>query len=198
MPRIILKPFSAQFADDHEPGSVAQRCDMPGCPAEGLHRAPKDRSLSDHYRFCTEHVQEYNKAWDFFSGMSPDDIENHIVNSIYGERPTRRYDGMAQLEELLSQQAWQTRAHSERNERRKETPSVDRNTPEFQALALMGLEPPLNAQILKTRYRELVKKHHPDTNGGNPESEELLKSINMAYTILKLACEKYERLPKDG
>ena len=51
---------------------------MPGCDACGEHRAPKDRSLSNYYYFCTEHAREYNKTWNFFEGMSTDDVEEHV------------------------------------------------------------------------------------------------------------------------
>ena len=49
----------------------------------------------------------------------------------------------------------------------------------------MALEPPLTLEQLKRRYKELVKKHHPDANGGDRDAEERLKSINDAYTTLR-------------
>ena len=64
-------------------------------------------------------------------------------------------------------------------------------------MALMGLCPPVTLEEIKTRYKTLAKKHHPDLNKNNPESEELLKKINMAYTILKLAFEEYKNLPEN-
>lgn len=203
MSRIRLKPHSAEFADDDEEKIVTRVCDMPGCPDEGLHKAPKDRALDGHYMFCFEHVVEYNKAWDYFSGMSQRDIEDHIVRSALWDRPTRRYDGLAQMEERLHRQAWKTYHYTEQEppsaeEKARTTASIDSNSPEFQALAIMGLAPPLDLKIIKARYKELVKKHHPDVNRSDPKSEELLKSINMAYTILKLSFEKYEKLPDRG
>jgi hypothetical protein len=65
---------------------------MPGCREHGEYRAPKDRALSDYYWFCLDHVREYNSAWNFFQGMSGHEVEEHIVSSMYGDRPTRRYD----------------------------------------------------------------------------------------------------------
>ncbi|MBI4031384.1 MAG: DnaJ domain-containing protein [Proteobacteria bacterium] len=173
---------------------------MPGCAAEGVHKAPKSRSLSDYYRFCYQHVEEYNRAWDFFSGMSQKDIEGHVVRSTLWDRDTRRYDGMAAFETTLYRKAWQTYHYTEK-EPSKTTPGtggINSDTPEFQAMAVMGLEPPLAMTAIKTRYKELVKKYHPDINRDDPRAEELLKSINMAYTILKLACEKYETTYADG
>jgi hypothetical protein len=199
MPKITLKPKSPEFADDtNSKLHKARHCDMPGCRATGDCKAPKDRSLKDHYWFCTDHVTEYNKAWDFFSGMSQQDIEEQIVRSALWDRPTRRFDPHAReaATENLHRKSWQT-YHFSDDEPKKEksrTAGIDRNTPEFEAMAIMGLEPPLSLKVIKARYKELVKIHHPDINGGDKKSEEMLKSVNMAYTILKLACEKYEKL----
>ena len=196
MPRIRLKPHSAEYATEADPRPVNRRCDMPGCAHEGDHRAPRDRGLSDYYWFCMQHVQDYNSAWDFFSGMSPTEIEDHVVRSMLWDRPTRRYDGYAAMEDQLYSKAWQTYHYAEKEPPKSHHTAVDRNTPEFQALAIMGLEPPLDIKAVKARYKELAKKYHPDVNGGDTESEELLKNINMAYTILKLSFEKYEKLPE--
>jgi hypothetical protein len=196
MPKIRLKPRSAEYADD-KAAPRDRRCDMPGCAEGGEHKAPRDRSLNGHYWFCLTHVQEYNKAWDFFSGMSQAEIESQIVRSLLWDRPTRRYDGFAVLEENLYKKAWQTYHYTDKEPPKKdEKPAIDRTSPEFQALAIMGLEPPLTMKAIKARYKELAKKHHPDVNKGSPESEELLKSINMAYTILKLSFEKFSELPE--
>lgn len=196
MPKIFLKPNSAEFADDKPQNNARQRpCGMPGCPAHAEHRAPKDRALSEYYWFCLDHVKEYNTAWNFFQGMSASEVEEHMVNSIYGDRPTRRYDNEGIAAENLRRAAWQT-YHYTTEEPPKNGPKENRNTPEYEALAIMGLEPPVTMTVIKARYKELAKKHHPDMNGGCAQSEELLKSVNMAYTILKLAYENFETLPE--
>jgi len=105
MPEIFLKPKSASFADSQS-HSCTHVCDMPGCFETGGHRAPKDRSLSDYYNFCFEHARDYNKAWNFFQGMSTDDVEEHIYNSMYGDRPTWKYGVNGNAEDALYQQAW--------------------------------------------------------------------------------------------
>jgi curved DNA-binding protein CbpA len=38
---------------------------------------------------------------------------------------------------------------------------------------------------VKTRYKELAKRHHPDANGGDRAAEERLKSINLAYAAVR-------------
>ncbi|MFN3827281.1 MAG: DnaJ domain-containing protein [Micavibrio sp.] len=196
MPKIRLKPGSAEFADDtsnHRSG--VRHCDMPGCREHGEYKAPRDRSLSNHYYwFCLPHVQEYNKAWDFFSGMSTPEIEEQIIRSTLWDRPTRRYDTNEAMAEQLRRKAWQTYHFTEEEPpRREQTRTIDRSTPETEALAIFGLAPPVDMNVIKARYKELVKKYHPDVNPGDPKAEEMIKTINMSYTILRLAYEKFEQ-----
>lgn len=202
MPRIHLKPHSPEYADEQDATPRLRHCDMPGCAEEGQHKAPRSRELKDYYWFCLPHVQEYNQAWDYFSGMSQRDIEDHIIRSALWDRPTRRYDANADFEKNLHTKAWQTYHFTDSEPPQDKTADPHRfsmlaGTPEFEAMGIMGLEPPLTRDKIKIRYKELVKKHHPDVNSGCAKSEDLLKSINMAYTILKLASEKYEQLPSD-
>jgi hypothetical protein len=202
MPRINLKPNSPHFAEDGKAAEAPPRCcDMPGCAEAGEFKAPKDRGLNQYYYFCLPHVQEYNKAWDYFSGMSAADVEAQIFKANIWDRPTRRFDNFANLEEMLRRKAGEFRAdpgETRQQERPKTPPPGAAATPEFEAMAIMGLEPPLSLAAIKTRYKALVKKHHPDVNQGDAQSGELLKSINMAYTILKAAYEKYEVIRERG
>lgn len=197
MPRIQLKPNSPEYAEAKKKAR-AKTCDMPGCAGHGDHRAPKDRSLSDHYWFCFDHVKDYNAAWDFFSGMNADEVEDQILRSLYGDRPTWRYDVDGAAAEALKRAAWQTYHFTDqeppKDDFRQKTTANNPNTPEFEALSIMGLEPPVTLAGIKTRYKELAKKHHPDLNPGDKKAEDLLKSINMAYTILKLSYAKFEKL----
>lgn len=196
MPRITLKPNSPDFDD----GKTAKRplkrcCDMPGCPGEGEFRAPRDRSLSGYYWFCLPHIQEYNKAWDYFSGMSTSEVQDYIYNATVWDRPTRRYDNAAKTEDL-NRKAWQFYHFTEEEPPRTHTPPRQHpQTPEHEALAMMGLAPPVDLDAVKSRYKALAKKYHPDHNRDDPNAEEQLKKINMAYTVLKLAYRKFEELP---
>lgn len=207
MPKIQLKPNSAEYADDTRKKPLRRRCDMPGCAQEGEYRAPKDRELSAYYHFCLEHVSEYNKAWNYFSGMSHSEMEAYIIRSALWDRPTRKFSDYADLKEQLYQKAWRTyhftdaktgkadEKADETSERFRQS-TTNRNSPEYEAMAIMGLEPPLNLPDIKARYKELVKRYHPDINRDDPKAEDILKSVNMAYTILKMAFEKFEALPE--
>ena len=199
MKRVILKEKSPDFADEKKPTSQSRLCDAPGCMAESEHRAPKDRSLSEYYHFCFDHVRAYNQTWDFFDGMSSHDIEDHLRSSMMGDRPTWTYSSRPDMEESLRAKAFQWRGNqgdtdtcSEEETPRSHRPSE--KTPETEALSVLGLEPPVTLDEIKSQYKALAKEHHPDRNPGKPEAEELLKQINMAYTVLKVAYERYEKV----
>ena len=49
---------------------------------------------------------------------------------------------------------------------------------------MLELTPPVTVEKIKARYKSLVKRHHPDTHGGDKASEDRLKEINLAYQTL--------------
>jgi hypothetical protein len=171
-------------------------CNHPGCTEAGVHRAPKSRQrLNEYYWFCLDHVREYNKSWDFYAGMNQTEIESQVRQDIVGHRPTwplgrwgasraRAFkvdffpDDVAQT--LNGEKA---KAHrQQRSERAKAASSA-----EDQALAVLDLTGPISFDEVKIRYKSLVKKLHPDANGGDKAAEEQLKLVNQAYSTLKAA-----------
>ena len=66
-------------------------------------------------------------------------------------------------------------------------PTRQRQTPPElrEPLATLGLSWPTTLDAVKTRYKELAKRHHPDANGGDRASEERLKTINLAYAAVR-------------
>jgi DnaJ-class molecular chaperone len=62
---------------------------------------------------------------------------------------------------------------------------------EREALGVLELSWPLTKADVKSRYKAMVKLHHPDTHGGAREAEEKLKEINAAYSTLRAS----ERVP---
>lgn len=195
MPKIKLKYKSPEYAEDTSQ-KTTKDCDMPDCQDIGDHKAPKHRGLDDYYHFCFDHAREYNKAWDFFDGMSNSEVEDYMTDSHYGNRPTWKYGVEGATAEEKLYKAAQNEYFSSEEKHNAQNFSTERNTPEYEAMALMGLEPPVELDDIKARYKKLAKKYHPDLNQGNPNAEELLKRINMAYTILKLAYEDYQKVPK--
>lgn len=49
---------------------------------------------------------------------------------------------------------------------------------------ILGVDQHAEAKTIKEAYRELAFKYHPDRNEKNPESAEMMKSVNEAYAVL--------------
>jgi DnaJ-domain-containing protein 1 len=167
-------------------------CDHSGCTGEGLYRAPKSsHQLRDYHWFCLDHVREYNKSWNYCSGLSQAELEAMIRRDTTWERETRPMTGWMAHEQRLyaAAQAFAAgearQAGAEWAKRKQEAREAD--TPEASALRVLGLTPPVDYAAIRARYIELVKLNHPDANGGDKASEELLKTINQALQTLKAA-----------
>ena len=181
------------FEDD--PQSRLRPCDVPGCSEPGDYRAPQSRSrLNQYYWFCLDHVREYNRAWNFLDGMTDDQVEVMVRQDTVWQRPTWPLGGWRAAEDALRREAEWLHGHAAGASARSET-ADDRaggtsqapTSEEDRALATLDLRPPVDFSAVKARYKSLVKRHHPDANGGSREAEERLKSINRAYSILKAA-----------
>ena len=171
------------FAPD--PGAPGQRCDIPGCPLDGEYRAPKSRNnLREYHWFCLDHVRAYNASWDFYKGMSAAQIEAHMRSDTGWQRPTwplGRLGGGGVEDELIH--AGLEMLHGAPRKRGPASPPVPAEL--RQPLDTLGLAWPVSLDDLKSRYKALAKRHHPDANGGDRGAEERLKTINLAYAALR-------------
>jgi DnaJ-domain-containing protein 1 len=159
---------------------------MPGCGAAGEYRAPRSRhSLNDYWWFCLEHVRAYNASWDFYKGMSPEQIEAQLRSDTAWQRPTWPLGtlGAAAWDESVLRDPLHilnTGRPKPRQKPEHEAPAELR-----EPLVALGLEWPLSLETLKARYKQLAKRHHPDANNGDKASEERLKTINLAYSAVR-------------
>jgi hypothetical protein len=170
-----------------DPEAPGLRCDAPECTALGEYRAPKSRSnLRDYWWFCLDHVRGYNAAWDYYKGATPGEIEAALRFDTSWQRPTwplGRLGVGAWEESVLHDPLHVLAAAGLRGSARRspeQTPAELR-----EPLATLGLSWPTTLAAVKTRYKELAKRHHPDANGGDRAAEERLKTINLAYAMLR-------------
>ena len=166
-------------------------CDKESCEGKGDYRAPKSRSnLNNYYFFCLKHVTEYNKSWDFYKGLSVDQIELSIRKDTVWDRPSWPLKGnpskvMDQLKEFLINDY-------SLFEKEKEIQDflryklVDENitNEEHKSLKILELKLPISVDEIKKRYKKLVKIFHPDVNDDNKNAERKFKEITEAYKIL--------------
>ncbi len=176
------------------PRAATRVCDHPDCVAAGEYRAPKSRSsLNEYWWFCLDHVREYNRSWDYYAGMSTDQIEAEVRRDTTWQRPSWPMGKWGAQEKYLrdrvlhgfSFEFGHTNGKSQAEEKAQRRQAA--RTAEEEALAVLDLAPPVDFPQIKARYRELAKRHHPDANGGDKAAEEKLKEINLAYNTLK-AC----------
>jgi curved DNA-binding protein CbpA len=189
--RIRVKP-----GEDRRVQPDAPCCDWKGCGNTATHRAPKGRMRENEYwRFCLDHVREYNHSYNYFAGMSEDAVSKYQKDAVTGHRPTWKMgtghkpggadfgpqgarDPFNMFREFGAGAGW--RPHSER----VEPPRTVRNA-ERKALHQLGLEEGVERAEIKARFKMLVKRHHPDANGGDRASEDKLREIIQAYNYLK-------------
>ncbi len=162
-------------------------CQWEGCDRPGTHRAPKGRDHEGEYlHFCVDHVREYNKSYNYFSGMNDDAVRSYQKDSMVGHRPTWKMGvnskGAAAGEAASGASAAKESPQQPSGARRPKLKAL-----EARAFDTLGLEPTKRGADVKSRYKELVKRHHPDANGGDRSSEERLRQIIQAYNLLKKA-----------
>jgi hypothetical protein len=162
-----------------------QACDHAGCSAEGLYRAPKSRDrLNDYFWFCLDHIRDYNRAWDYYAGMKPEQIEAAVRRDTVWDRPTWPLGRWSSTRRIFGREFIPEDADPFA-ERRTAPEQARPKSKIEQALAELALAPGATAEEIKRRYKALAKKFHPDANGGDKSAEERFKAINLAYSTLK-------------
>jgi hypothetical protein len=196
--RIRVKPDEDRRLRDTMPA-----CEWPGCAHAATHRAPKGRTHErEYWRFCLDHVREYNHSYNFFAGMSEDAVARYQKDAVTGHRPTWKigmvggkrtgksgsgrffnYEGADDPFGMFGELGGRARQTDTRQEAERR---AVRNA-ERKALHTLGLETDAERTEIKARFKELVKRHHPDANGGDRGTEDKLREIIEAYNYLKSA-----------
>lgn len=183
------RPGRKTEPDTDDTGAPFRRCEHPDCAQAAPFRAPRDRSRLNEYRwFCLEHVREYNRAWDYYKGMGPAEIEHELRSDTGWQRPTwplGRLGGAGRFEADVLRDPLGILRQEAPNARRRAREAAEPPAELRAALDLLGLAWPLEQPDLRARYKELAKLYHPDATGGDRAAEERLKDINRAYSLLK-------------
>jgi len=188
----IFDPIRVKPDEDRLLRDLHPRCEWRGCERAGVHRAPKGRGREGEYhRFCLEHVRDYNRGYNYFEGMSDEAVVAYQKSAVTGHRPTWRWsvNAWAREQRRGPAEAWTDGfadpfALFDENGAATAARRPVRNA-ERRALATLGLDETAEAAEIKSRYKTLVKRHHPDANGGRGGSERKLRDIIQAYTYLR-------------
>lgn len=176
-------------------------CEWEGCKNPGTHRAPKGRGRErEYWRFCMEHVREYNHSYNYFSGMTDDAVARYQKDALTGHRPTWKMGansgpkGKPGVEDALGETIDPFAMFSELNGRGRWRPGPETKAAaetrkvmnaERKALQVLGLEETATVAEIKVKFKALVKQHHPDVNGGDRSTEDRLIEIIKSYNYLK-------------
>jgi DnaJ domain len=178
-------------------------CEAPGCDQPGEFRAPAGERGHRHdgpagWRWlCLDHVRAFNSGYNFFAGMAPDEIaeaqrpyagwerETRAFSHVGADRAPRWADFSDPLDAIGAR--FRQRMEEARAEQAQRADGRFLGKEDRKSLKVLGLGVDADRKALRTRYAELVRKYHPDRNGGDRSYEKALQDVIAAYTQLKSA-----------
>jgi hypothetical protein len=140
-------------------------CDREGCDEPGDRPAPKAPNSRERWYFCEKHAAEYNKNWNYFAGLSPEEAAKRAADEASGANGFRH------------SAHWKWAGPGDDS----------RSRDEMRALSVLELDPDADFKTIRTAYRQLAKQHHPDLKHGDKEAEARFREIQAAYDVLKAA-----------
>ncbi len=168
-------------------------CEQPGCSEQGEFRAPLapgGRDGPGAWRWlCLEHVREFNAGYNFFRGMNPDEIARAQTPYAGWERETRAFattgtdrpPRWADFSDPLEAISARFRATMPKDRRDGRALSGENR----RDLKTLGLDVDADRRALREAYSGLVRRYHPDRNGGDRSHETALRETIDAYNRLK-------------
>jgi curved DNA-binding protein CbpA len=181
-----------------KPAAVVN-CQWQGCEKPATHKAPAGRMREgEFFDFCVDHVRHYNKSFNYFSGLNDTEIAKFQKEAITGHRPTWKAGVNAAAKDSMATSVRWGRANPRAKFRdpfgvfgegtaREPTQHRKLKQLEGKAFETLGLGANATSDAIKARYKDLVKQHHPDANGGDRSSEDRLRDVIQAYKLLRQA-----------
>jgi DnaJ domain len=175
-------------------------CQWKGCQEKAQHKAPMGRGRDgEYYHFCMDHVRQYNASYNYFDGMSDNEVASFLKEAATGHRPTWKVGAngsapgidQAAYADRIGQKSRIRDPHGVLSQNRAAKGAEGKKARrqlrplEKKAFAALDLRHEAEKDEIKARFKALVKLHHPDANGGDRRSEEKLREIIQAYNYLK-------------
>ena len=162
-------------------------CDWNNCKELGEYKAPIERDNSKKFRMlCLKHVKEFNKNWNYFSGMNDNQIMNFLKSDMTWHKPTQSFSSSDNFFKVL----WNNTLRDEFDSKKLKSDfnhmrQFKFDNKDIKAFEILGLSVGMKWMKIQKKFKTLVKKFHPDMNLGNKKYEDKLKMITLAYTQLK-------------
>ena len=167
-------------------------CDWHNCNKIGEYKAPVDKDNSKKYRLlCLEHIKEFNKSWNYFENMNDTEILEFIKADMTWHKPTQNFSAQDNFFKILWNNAlYENLDKNGYDKINSKSLNFNFTDKDLKAFDILGLDVTRNWENIRSKFKKLVKKFHPDMNAGNKKFEEKLKIITLAYTQLKRALKK--------
>ena len=167
-------------------------CDWKNCYEIGTFKAPNEKDNSKNFRLLSEkHIKEFNKSWNYFEGMSQDEIAAFLKSDLTWHKPTQEFSSSDNFFNILWNNALKDGIKNNKYDASNsfsQNISFDNN--DLKAFNILNLSVGLKWSEIQAQFKKLVKKFHPDMNAGNKKFEDKLKVITLAYTQLKNTYKK--------
>jgi hypothetical protein len=161
-------PRWRSYGDKGRNAARVRLCDREGCTEAGDRPAPKAPNSRERWHFCERHAAEYNKNWNYFAGLSPEEAARRAAEEEQGNSGFRQ----------SAQWKWAGPGDG------------SRSRDEMRALDALELETDADFAAIKAAHRRLVKETHPDANPGDGEAAKRFKQVQAAYDVLRKAEER--------
>ena len=162
-------------------------CEWSNCKEAGGFKAPTEKDNSKNFIWlCEEHIKLFNKNWDYFDGMSQNEIENFVKSDLTWHRPTQKFGSVDNFFNILWNNALNDKFKIFKEEGSTYTTNKKLCEKDKNAFIIMGLEFNADRETIQKKFKTLVKKFHPDKHSGNKQYEDKLKKITLAYSHLKM------------
>ena len=171
-----------------------QKCNSPKCNLFAEYKAPvSPDNLRQYQWFCLQHIKEYNKNWNYFENMTADEIETFIENDIIGHRKTQKI-GATNSDYFSKTNKIREKLFNSFDEiGNQEFSSTLLGNEYINALAELNIDDKsASLEVIKSKFKDIVKQLHPDTAGYKEENIEKLKRVLESYKIIKNHYERFK------
>ena len=166
-------------------------CDWENCNETGLYRAPIEKDNSKKYRLlCLEHIKIFNKNWNYFENMNSHEIEFFIKSDLTWHKSTKKFGSSENFFNILWNNALDDKLNIFKSSNFKDFKKTKISQTDKDALNILELNEEVKWVEIHSKFKELVKKYHPDKNQGSKKFEDKLKKITLAYSKLKMTIGK--------
>ena len=162
-------------------------CDWNNCFEIGKYKAPVEKDNSRKFKLlCLNHIKEFNKNWNYFTGMNDEQIYDFLKSDITWHKPTQSFSSSDNFFKILWNNALKDEnKKSMLNNSLNYMKQLKFDHKDIKAFSILEISVGLKWEKIQKKFKSLVKKFHPDMNSGNKKYEEKLKLITLAYSQLK-------------